>query len=350
MIFFALLQYILYAAAPLAAILTYFHIMGKKEQEEAINNKFNDEYHPEITDCKAKLHFCKTGVKEKTLKTGLEYLLIQSAPTCVTKLFHSLGQMIGISNTKEHAEDTEEIEFDVLDARVHKPGAFEETGFTLITLDKEPVTQNWAYGSNDVHLFKEQIEPYLKRLYPQTKKIRWFSNLVRGGSKAGSQPRALGPHLDYFQGDEEREEFHKKYTALKSSEPEALLGRLDTEEEKLGVLLGIWKPLYPKEIMDYPLAVMDARTFSEENEVPNNLHMNFGLFTFHNLGAAISHDPKQKWYYYSKQNTKEVLVFHQYTKGKWFSNPHTSFLNKNCPKGTELEERISAELRVGLYF
>ena len=48
--------------------------------------------------------------------------------------------------------------------------------------------------------------------------------------------RALGPHLDYFQGDEEREEFHKKYTALKSSEPEALLGRLDTEEEKLGVL------------------------------------------------------------------------------------------------------------------
>ena len=70
MTFFALLQYILYAAAPLAAILTYFHIMGKKEQEEAINNKFNDEYHPEITDCKAKLHFCKTGVKEKTLKTG----------------------------------------------------------------------------------------------------------------------------------------------------------------------------------------------------------------------------------------------------------------------------------------
>ena len=68
------------------------------------------------------------------------------------------------------------------------------------------------------------------------------------------------------------------------------------------------------QIMDYPLAVMDARTFSKENEVPNNLHMNFGFFTFHNLGAVISHDPKQKWYYYSKQNTKEVLVFHQYTK------------------------------------
>jgi len=348
--FLVVLQYISYAAAPLAAVLTYFQIMGKKEQEEAIRNKFNDEYHPEITDCKAKLHFPKADVKEKTLKTGLEFLLIQSAPVCVTKLFTFLGQIIGISNLKDFAKDTEEVEFEVLDARNHKPGTFEETGFTLITLEKEPLTQNWAYGSNDVHLFKSEIEPYLKKLYPQTKKIKWFSNLVRGGTKSGSQPRALGPHLDYIQDDEKREEFHKNYTALKGSEPEALLGRLDTEDEKLGVLLGLWKPLYPKEIMDYPLAVMDARTFSQENEVPQNLHMNFGLFTFHNLGAAISHSPNQKWYYYSKQNTKEVLVFHQYTKGKWFSNPHTSFLNKNCPKGTELEERISAELRVGLYF
>ena len=70
MSFLVLLQYFSYAASPLAAVLAYFHIMGKKEQEEAIRNKFNDEYHPEITDCKAKLHFCKVGVKEKTLKTG----------------------------------------------------------------------------------------------------------------------------------------------------------------------------------------------------------------------------------------------------------------------------------------
>ena len=86
---------------------------------------------------------------------------------------------------------------------------------------------------------------------------------MRGGSKAGSQPRwvisglihwkfecfrALGPHLDYIQDDKKREEFHKNYTALKGSEPEALLGRLDTDDEKLGVLLGLWKPLYPKEV------------------------------------------------------------------------------------------------------
>ena len=69
MSFLVLLQYFSYAASPLAAVLAYFHIMGKKEQEEAIRNKFNDEYHPEITDCKAKLHFCKVGVKEKTFSS-----------------------------------------------------------------------------------------------------------------------------------------------------------------------------------------------------------------------------------------------------------------------------------------
>ena len=52
----------------------------------------------------------------------------------------------------------------------------------------------------------------------------------------------------------------------------------------------------------------------------------------------------------SRQSRSEVLVFHQYSKGWWMSNPHTSFLNKNCPRGTEEQERISAELRVALFF
>ena len=118
--------------------------------------------------------------------------------------------------------------------------------------------------------------------------------------------------------------------------------------------------------MDYPLAVMDARTFQPENQILYNLHINMIFTKYNTLSAAISHNPNQKWYYYSKQSTSEVLVFHQYSKvisllphqtpqlvllqGKWMSNPHTSFLNKNCPKGTEDEERISAELRVALYF
>lgn len=111
---------------------------------------------------------------------------------------------------------------------------------------------------------------------------------------------------------------------------------------------------------------MDARTFEPENQILYNVHFNFLFITFNNLNGAISYNPNQKWYYYSQQTTKEVLVFHQYTKvtkfcksneyknisffpqGRWKANPHTAFKNKNCPKDTE--SRISAEIRVALYF
>ena len=86
------------------------------------------------------------------------------------------------------------------------------------------------------------------------------------------------------------------------------------KEEKFGVMLGIWKPLYPSEVCDYPLAVMDARTFKPENQIPYELHINFVADIFHNLNGAISYSPDQSWYYYSRQTTKEVLIFHQFTK------------------------------------
>ena len=59
---------------------------------------------------------------------------------------------------------------------------------------------------------------------------------------------------------------------------------------------------------------MDARTFQPKNQIPLSLHMNVLVGIFHNLGASISYNPSQKWYYYSRQSTTEVLVFHQYSK------------------------------------
>merc|ERR1739842_23155 len=97
---------------------------------------------------------------------------------------------------------------------------------------------------------------------------------------------------------------------------------------------------------DYPLAIMDARTFKPEHQLKNEIHVNMAFMTFHNLNGAISFSPEQKWAYYPFQTTKEVLVFHQYSSDKFFANPHSSFLNKNCPEGSE--ERISAEMRLAL--
>ena len=65
--------------------------------------------------------------------------------------------------------------------------------------------------------------------------------------------RAPAPHLDYFQDDEARLEFHKtfplidlKYTNV--SEGHVLTGYYDTEDLRLGVMLGVWKPLNPTQV------------------------------------------------------------------------------------------------------
>ena len=152
----------------------------------------------------------------------------------------------------------EEKTVNILDARKHQPGSFSETGFTLIKLEEEPRTRNWRPGSQDIHLFREQMEPHLRRLYPQTKRIEWLSNLVRGGTQPGDQPRALGPHLDYHQDDQERSMFYQQFPLPSFStrtEPHALTGGLDTDQEKLGVLLGLWVPLYPKQVQSSQLHV-----------------------------------------------------------------------------------------------
>ena len=150
-----------------------------------------------------------------------------------------------------------------------------------------------------------------------------------------------------------------------------LLGKYDTDDLNLGVLLGVWKPLYPSKVpkyyvfnliifcemnvtnvlskvCDYPLAIMDANTFESEFQSPTKFSMNFFVATLNNFGGAIAYSPNQKWYYYPFQNTREVLLFHQYTKNRFFANPHTSFLNKNCPRDTE--SRISLEARVAIFF
>merc|ERR1712066_153163 len=244
-------------------------------------NKFNPEYFPDQTDCTADLPFTKQDVDTLEIALGPEYILMQSLPCSVTKLVVYISSSLGTTDYTSINGNTENQNFTVLDARKHNPGTFSEAGFTLIKLDEESKTKNWRPESEDIHLFQDQMTPYLKKLYPQTKRIEWLSNLVRGGVKFGDQPRAMGPHLDYYQDDKRREDFHQRFPPLEISnrtEPHALLGLLDSEEEKLGVLLGLWKPLYPSQICDYPLAVMDAGTFKPENQIPYELHINFLIF------------------------------------------------------------------------
>ena len=358
-----------YILVALIAIMTYFHLECLNERN-ARSSMF-DQFNPEVTDChNVPLPFSDQGSTRKA-HLGSTWLFKQAMPCALNKLHDFVfGQdfLVDVASLKN---------ITIFDARKHNnsQGDFHKTGFTLVKID-EPITKDWrtpylnynskigAYTPDEsadiAHYFK-QVNPHLKKLYPTVKRILWTTNIIRGGSKFMDQPTAPAPHLDYHQNDEDRIQFHKKYPIFESnlmdpssvidfslSEPGILMGLQDTEESKLGVLLGVWKPLYPSSICDKPLAVMDASTFEPKFQNKNELLLSMIFFWFNNLGGGIAYSPKQKWYYYPFQNDREVLIFHQYSKGKFFANPHTSFFNKNCPKDTE--SRVSVEARVALFF
>jgi len=253
-------KYFLYLAVPVSAVLLYFHLECLTEREQYLASKFNSEYQPDQTDCTAEFSFVKP-IDLAFRHTGPELLLIQWMPCSVTKLVSFISgasdPTAPLRGTKNNMR-SDSHNLTIWDARKASPGSFSETGFTLVKLDKEPETKNWRMWSQDLELFREQMNPYLKKLYPQTKRIEWNVPVVRGGSLPLDQPRAVAePHLDYHQDDAKRLEFHSEYPILNDgrnkTDPHYLVGANDTPEEKMSVLLGVWKPLSPSEICDYPL-------------------------------------------------------------------------------------------------
>ena len=85
----------------------------------------------------------------------------------------------------------------------------------------------------------------------------------------GDQPKALGPHLDYHPDKSMRLDFHRENGPpiwfTNKTEGNILMGDLDEEGYQFRTLLGVWKPLSPAKVCDYPLAVMDARTILKED-------------------------------------------------------------------------------------
>ena len=352
-------RYFIYIMGAVAAILGYFHLecVKEKEYEDFMKKQQQTcEFNPLLTEVETTFNFSAKGDIDQELFIGPEYILKAFAPCALVKLFSYSWYAIhkATSNKPVYNGETKLQNVTIYDARKTSFGDFHESGFTLIKLQEETTTQDWRSmiqqnATADITNFHKQFEPYLLKLYPQTKRFLWTSNVIRGGDMAGSQPPAISaPHLDYHQNDTLRAIFHKTDPAFPNSEADILLGKKDNEDSKLAVMLGVWKPLYPDTICDHPLAVMDARSFSEENLLPLKLHINFLVANINNLNGAITYNPEQKWAYYPFQSKDEVLVFHQYTKGRFFANPHTSFLNKNCPK--DHGSRMSVELRVGLYF
>ena len=129
--------------------------------------------------------------------SGPEFILTQFCPCAIVKMITKVRHIInghGDLDQIKHLQENHTVT--ILDARKHNPGTFSETGFTLVKLDEvwfrsltgpascsrlwqsnlfwifqEPGTKNWRYGSQDIHLFQEMMNPHLMKLYPDTKVV-----------------------------------------------------------------------------------------------------------------------------------------------------------------------------------
>lgn len=278
-----------------------------------------------------------------------------------------LAYLGGIPDTEKaiKQELMEPQSVNILDARKHASLDFAHTGFTLLrspprrqqdgsTKNDKTRSIDWRSESDIYeHFCKPFLEPRLLQLYPGATRIQFTRTVVRGGNRWGDQrPTVDGPHLDFGQDDALRRAFHDEFPT-NTVEQQALTEQLDTDTEEVRVVVGIWKPIHMGDdntavVYDRPLAVMDASTFDAQHEVPFHLHFSLGGFAMHLLTSVIAHDTRQQWFYYPYQRQDEVLVFTQYTKGRHFCNPHTSFLVPNRPKS--YTPRQSIEMRAAVFY
>jgi len=254
----------------------------------------------------------------------------------------------------------DETNVTIHDAR-GKDFSFHDTGFTLHKMSRPSATTNWR-SQTDIKTFQAEMEPVLRDLVPGAKRIEWTYQVLRGLQDMSDEPVLVNSvHLDYAQNDTVRDDFYAEYgfDGIVKETGIDLSGGEDNGTEKLAAILGVWKPIYMNSpVCDHPLAIMDARTFSPDDERALGLHLGIiDFLVFENLRfvwerihfmiSQIVHRASQRWYYYPMQRTDEVLLFTHYTRGHHFATPHASFTNPHCTRG--METRKSVEMRVAVY-
>ena len=110
-------------------------------------------------------------------------------------------------------------------------------------------------------------------------------------------------------------------------------------------IVNVWRPVRGP-ILDSPLALCDARTFSESDLIFSD------LVYAHVRGetSRVAYNPAHRWYYFSDQQSDEVLfirVHDSANDGRARLSFHTSFDNPLTP---DAPPRESIEVRTLVFF
>jgi hypothetical protein len=206
----------------------------------------------------------------------------------------------------------------------------DRNGFALV---ESPTAVTDFYDPDQI---KRTYYPEVERLLRGAlgaSKVFVFDHNVRNASRTDLAPPSRQVHNDH----------------TVNSAPRRVRDHLPDEADELlkhrfGVV-NVWRPIRGP-VLDSPLALCDARTFSDDDLIASD------LVYAHVRGetSRVEYRPTHRWYYFSEQRADEVLLIRIHdsaSDGRARLSFHTSFEN---PLASGAPPRESIEVRALVFF
>jgi hypothetical protein len=253
--------------------------------------------------------------------------------------------------------------FEIGDARAYQaeaesePAFFDAHGFVLLAHetavgDWEPAPDN-AESSDVVRLYYPEIEQLVRhRLFPGRRvEVHQWSPPLRRGRDTSTPQYASAVHSDYGLTPEDFEVSVEAYADRQAAE--GWRRSYDRDDVEGFMMIDFWRPTnMTGPLMHMPLALCDPAKVEIADLVPMAMTgiAPSGRPTHH---VGLRYNAGQRWYYYPRMQTDEVLAFKLFECRKDDPEPtrfrsvlHTAFADPNAP--ADAEERQSCEHRVGV--
>jgi len=206
----------------------------------------------------------------------------------------------------------------------------DRNGFQLVT---SPSRVADFYSPEEVErIYYPEVERLVRETLGATR-VQIFDHTVRNAARTGAREPSRRVHNDHTLTSAPR----RVRDHLGAAAPELLNHRFG--------IVNVWRPIRGP-VQDSPLALCDARTFSNDDLIASD------LVYPHVRGetSSVEYKPGHRWYYFSDQQPDEALLIRVHDSaddGRARLSFHTSFENPLAPNAPPRE---SIEVRCLVFF
>ena len=250
---------------------------------------------------------------------------------------------------------------------------FKKHGFVM--LEHESSVENWDSGALpqsdaidsignrkvDAHFDENEIETrYMaevdhiirNQILPgESLEIQQPNMLLRRGPNTANPFFGLVVHNDYGLTADDFEENSAAFGSVDGAQ--AWRKNYDRPNVRGFMVINFWRTVHMQQPLQHmPLAVLDASSVEREDAISS------GLKGFAPTGRitnqlSLRFNPEQRWYYYPRVTTSEVIVLklfecHKGDRNNLIYNSYHSAFDEPFPSG-DVEERQSCEHRVNVF-